>query len=137
MKANKTYVTVDPPSGWKYGFPKAIMTEDYLKIKDLGQWCVDNGYPKMEKDSYGDYFHIGVTGPIQCEESTSIRQEVSNLQPAFNREAALQWWNSIEPDWKVDYCIYHNDKLNLKGRTPSSLTGREIEEIYKSEHKLE
>lgn len=52
---------------------------------------------------------------------------------ASTRQKALVWWNSIEPDWRVDYCIYHNDKLNLKGRTPSSLTGREIEEIWKNE----
>lgn len=35
---------IDPPSGWKYGFPKEIpedVTED-----QLGDWLLNNGYPK-------------------------------------------------------------------------------------------
>jgi len=49
------------------------------------------------------------------------------------REQAITWWDSIDPDLRVDFCIYYNDKLNLSGRLPSSLTGREIEEIWKNE----
>lgn len=37
---------VDPPSGWKYGFPKEV-PEDYLKkYFDIEQWFLDNGYPQ-------------------------------------------------------------------------------------------
>lgn len=49
------------------------------------------------------------------------------------REQAIAWWRSIEPDWRIDHCIYYNDKLDLRGRTPSSLTGSEIEQIWLKE----
>lgn len=44
---------IDPPSGWKYGFPKPIPTD----VVDVKQWLVDNGYPKTEIDKYGDWFY--------------------------------------------------------------------------------
>jgi hypothetical protein len=40
---------IDPPSGWRYGFPKeipdSIITED-----DLKHWLVYNGYPEEDVD---------------------------------------------------------------------------------------
>lgn len=41
---NKTYV--DPPSGWRYGFPK-FFTE---QPQDFNKWLLDNGYPQSEID---------------------------------------------------------------------------------------
>ena len=32
---------VDPPSGWKYGFPKPAPT----KVENLRVWLEENGYP--------------------------------------------------------------------------------------------
>ena len=43
---------IDPPSGWKYGFPKPI-PED---VENTFKWLVENGYPQHEIDSCGDYF---------------------------------------------------------------------------------
>lgn len=44
---------IDPPSGWKYGFPKAMPVDE----KDLMKWIVDNGYPQEEIDKLGDAFY--------------------------------------------------------------------------------
>ena len=44
---------IDPPSGWKYGFPKMI--PNY--ITDVKDWLINNGYPKSEIDRCGDYFY--------------------------------------------------------------------------------
>jgi len=44
---------IDPPSGWKYGFPKKLPEG----IKDTKKWLVENGYPQHEIDSCGDYFY--------------------------------------------------------------------------------
>jgi hypothetical protein len=41
MDANELFV--DPPSGWRYGFPKVW---DKAKHPDLTRWMIDNGYPK-------------------------------------------------------------------------------------------
>ena len=46
--SKKELLLIDPPSGWKYGFPKAITQEQYKSITDLRQWCLDNGYPSSE-----------------------------------------------------------------------------------------
>lgn len=42
----------DPPSGWKYGFPKPI-PED---VKSIKAWLVENGYPQEEIDKCGKHF---------------------------------------------------------------------------------
>jgi hypothetical protein len=35
---------IDPPSGWRYGFPKVLPDG----VTDLSAWFIKNGYP--EKD---------------------------------------------------------------------------------------
>lgn len=47
------YRWVDPPSGWRYGFPKIWNGEG-----DLREWIISKGYPKREIDRMGDYFFI-------------------------------------------------------------------------------
>ena len=44
---------VDPPAGWKYGFPKAIPDE----IEDVTSWLVEQGYPQEEIDKCGINFY--------------------------------------------------------------------------------
>ena len=36
---------IDPPSGWKYGFPKPYDNPDN---KPIGLWLIENGYPDKE-----------------------------------------------------------------------------------------
>lgn len=50
-----TKIWVDPPSGWKYGFPKLW---DGQKDADQLKWLIDNGYPQEEIDRCGDYFYV-------------------------------------------------------------------------------
>jgi hypothetical protein len=35
---------IDPPSGWKYGFPKEI--PDNVNQNNFVQWILDQGYPQ-------------------------------------------------------------------------------------------
>ncbi len=51
---------IDPPSGWKYGFPKPVHEDYYLLGDDfnMNQWLVSVGYPQTERDACGDYFFI-------------------------------------------------------------------------------
>lgn len=44
---------IDPPSGWKYGFPKPLPDD----VEDVYKWLVANGYPQAEIDACGDYFY--------------------------------------------------------------------------------
>ena len=36
---------VDPPSGWRYGFPKRW---DPVKAPDLKEWFISEGYPEED-----------------------------------------------------------------------------------------
>ncbi len=45
---------IDPPSGWKYGFPKVLPDKDKERVLE---WLVENGYPQKEIDLCGKYFH--------------------------------------------------------------------------------
>jgi len=56
---NKSILMVDPPSGWKYGFPKPLPNP---KPENMVAWLVENGYPQEEIDSYGDYFYCRYFG---------------------------------------------------------------------------
>lgn len=40
-------LVIDPPSGWKYGFPKPV-PKDHHKEEVLSAWLIEQGYP--EKD---------------------------------------------------------------------------------------
>lgn len=44
---------VDPPSGWKYGFPKIWDGQGNLK-----EWLISEGYPQREIDALGDVFFV-------------------------------------------------------------------------------
>lgn len=44
---------IDPPSGWRYGFPREIPEDQISRARE---WLVENGYPQGEIDALGTYF---------------------------------------------------------------------------------
>lgn len=57
-KKKRCVTIIDPPSGWRYGFPKPYVDENGNKPSDMKQWLLDSGYPKFEIDSCGKHFHV-------------------------------------------------------------------------------
>lgn len=49
-----TKMWCDPPSGWKFGFPKIYDRNEY---PDFYKWIVEEGYPQSEIDSYDGQFY--------------------------------------------------------------------------------
>ena len=49
----------DPPSGWKYGFPKPVHEEYHTLGSDFDviAWLRAEGYPQEEIDACGDHFY--------------------------------------------------------------------------------
>lgn len=45
---------IDPPGGWKYGFPKMIPPAEQTRAL---AWIVEQGYPEDEIKSYGKHFY--------------------------------------------------------------------------------
>ena len=37
---------IDPPSGWRFGFPKEFPDD----VEDVNKWLVENGYPQSKVD---------------------------------------------------------------------------------------
>ena len=46
----------DPPSGWKYGFPKPVPDE----VNEIRPWLLSEGYPQSEIDACGERFIVYV-----------------------------------------------------------------------------
>ena len=44
---------IDPPAGWKYGFPKVVPEG----VTDTIAWLLENGYPQHEIDACGKHFY--------------------------------------------------------------------------------
>lgn len=61
---SRDMLLIDPPSGWKYGFPKSISKAEYKSFKgnQLNNWLIKNGYPAKEIESYGDKFYVTAIG---------------------------------------------------------------------------
>lgn len=55
VKSTPIAVLVDPPSGWKYGFPKKA---PYPLPDNIIEWVVEHGYPRAEVEGFGTHFHI-------------------------------------------------------------------------------
>ncbi len=62
-----TKLWVDPPSGWKYGFPKVWNGEG-----NMTEWLLDEGYPQKEIDSCGDYFFVR-QWPVDQDDEDNIK----------------------------------------------------------------
>jgi len=47
MKTFKKLI-VDPPSGWKYGFPKECTWDTWRDVEKFKAWLLENGYPEAD-----------------------------------------------------------------------------------------
>ena len=45
---------IDPPEGWKYGFPKEIPEH----VDNTVCWLIQNGYPETKIKTFGDNFFV-------------------------------------------------------------------------------
>jgi len=46
---------VDPPEGWRYGFPKVW---DSIQDANMRTWLEQSGYPKEVMKGYGKWFAV-------------------------------------------------------------------------------
>ena len=65
---------IDPPSGWRYGFPKPIPDD----ITDHNAWLVENGYPQSLIDELGEYFFCRYWDAPDNEVATNSSQPVKD-----------------------------------------------------------
>ena len=57
---------IDPPEGWKYGFPKHAPEDldlaEFEKDENINRWLVENGYPHALIDMYGGRVRCRIIG---------------------------------------------------------------------------
>ena len=56
---------IDPPEGWRYGFPKPVHEEFHMLGNDfdLGRWLINEGYPKKDIElalKYSRYYETEI-----------------------------------------------------------------------------
>jgi hypothetical protein len=76
----------DPPSGWKYGFPRAIPEtvlkemekekKGLLAPESFYQWLNDCGYPQSLIESYGDHFYCRFWEVLTAYENPTKSKEI-------------------------------------------------------------
>lgn len=53
------YIVIDPPSGWKYGFPKAVEESKWhSKDFNIREWLLAGGYPATDVDFAMQYLRV-------------------------------------------------------------------------------
>ena len=55
LSIKSNMIWVDPPEGWKYGFPAIYDPE---KDGQMSEWIISKGYPVQIIKEYGEQWHI-------------------------------------------------------------------------------
>jgi len=91
MKVTR-YVMIDPPSGWKYGFPKRLDQSLYANEGfTLTQWILDQGYPESELDKNGELYWIRswvAEPPVESKSKKSIEKIAKKYQKILQKLAS-------------------------------------------------
>jgi hypothetical protein len=83
---------IDPPCGWKYGFPK----ECPESVVDVGAWLIANGYPKREMNydgfCYRQWFEEREDAPDEPEEDIIVLELTKREADAILELACTVSW---------------------------------------------
>jgi len=106
---------IDPPSGWRYGFPKIW---DPNTEPDIKVWLIESGYPQSEVDFALQYYRQWLVDvPEGNPETPSIGEELQQkrsfsegldeVRDVFQQwesdfaQERLQFWNSLTDDQQL------------------------------------
>jgi hypothetical protein len=84
---------IDPPSGWKYGFPKPF---DPKPGQGMLEWLAANGYPQQEIDSWQGKVPCSIWGADESDPTRTPEEEIlARVQEwAGGRAEAERWYQS-------------------------------------------
>tara|TARA_Y100000004_G_scaffold195394_1_gene262266 strand:+ start:547 stop:744 length:198 start_codon:yes stop_codon:yes gene_type:complete len=51
---NNKVLWIDPPEGWKYGFPRSVPKG--VEGDAIVEWMIEVGYPKEDIEACGEHF---------------------------------------------------------------------------------
>lgn len=120
---------IDPPEGWKYGFPKHLPSD--IENNGIIPWLISNGYPQSLIDEYGDYFYYRFIETEVMEEDQTYQigeatnEELKKQTLAHYDEVSKEAmsWNSAVPT-AIEYYYDNKDKeepnLKVVAKSPIS-----------------
>lgn len=113
-------------------FPTAIFSDSDLKL-------IIDFYNKNNQTLPNIELEEPKSGIVTIK-NTNVFTEKSKTNPddgSENRKKAMEWWNTLSFETKFYHTIKVIDLIDIYGgRHPSNLTGREIEMIYRTVHKV-
>jgi hypothetical protein len=79
---------IDPPSGWRYGFPKIW---DPQQEPDLQVWLIQSGYPEHEVKFGLQYYRQWVADAVQPEpvDAAELESDVPIIGEEFEQKRSL------------------------------------------------
>ncbi|MBP8671997.1 MAG: hypothetical protein IT554_00835 [Sphingomonadaceae bacterium] len=84
----KAYL-IDPPEGWRFGFPKSWdQSDDPMTVTSEGMahWLLANEYPQEQIDLYWPKLYVRVLGPTEnCVSMRSAMAAINALDRAIER----------------------------------------------------
>jgi hypothetical protein len=106
---------IDPPSGWRYGFPKIW---DPVAEPDIKVWLIANGYPEHEVDFALQYYRQWLVDAAELEpEVPTLSEELDQKRSLFEglesvhdvfkqwedgfAQERLDFWNSLTQDQQL------------------------------------
>ena len=121
---------IDPPSGWKYGFPKPIPND----VTDINKWLVQNGYPQSEIESLGEYFFVRFFEKSD-ELNNQPAQEVSNVNPETPKESHRPCPFDAMPKEMIEFLLLCRSR-NFEKLTENGIIIHDFSVMYDTYHRL-
>jgi hypothetical protein len=106
---------IDPPSGWRYGFPKIW---DPQQEPDIKTWLIESGYPADQVNAGLNYYRQWAVDAAEIDpETPTVGEELNQKRSVFEgldsmRDVFKQWedgfvaerldfWNSLTQDQQL------------------------------------
>jgi len=89
---------IDPPSGWRYGFPKIW---DPQQEPDIKTWLIESGYPADQVNAGLNYYRQwAVDAPEVDPETPTIGEELNQKRSVFE---SLDSMRDVFKQWEDDF----------------------------------
>ena len=129
---------IDPPGGWKYGFPKPIPEE---RRNDTTNWLIEQGYPKELISEYGEYFFCRYwQEDSHKEQQKELIKEIMDLDAkdglydtvndTVNKMAEESWEGCDGCDEKDKYFWMSGFRAGYFRVIPDEISDEEIEKAW-------
>ncbi len=77
---------IDPPQGWKFGFPRPLVKN--VKVK---KWLIESGYPEELIKEFGDHFYCRYY-ILEISEEELLEKFNMSKEDVTNKDETSGWY---------------------------------------------